>query len=110
MPRTPLLTALFGLMISTGAAAAADGAHPTGAALLPAASPPPDPATVQASLRRSGTELAQLQRDVAAQERRSREAARRLRQQDRRLEQLRRQLQSVQAGAQAGAGVQNPGQ
>lgn len=104
MPRTPLLTALFGLMISTGAAAAVDGAYPSGAA-LPAASQP-DLVTVQASLQSSGTEVAQLQRDVAAQERRSREAAQRLRQQDRQLEQLRRQLQS----ALAGAGVQNPGQ
>jgi septal ring factor EnvC (AmiA/AmiB activator) len=101
MPRTPLLTALFGLMISTGAAAAARGESPPGTV-----TPDRDPAALQQSVQRSSTEVTQLQRDVAAQERRSREADERLREQDGKLEQLRRQLRSMQAGTEA----QNPGQ
>jgi septal ring factor EnvC (AmiA/AmiB activator) len=96
MLRTPLLTALFGLMISTGAAAAARGEF------TPATvTPDRDSALLQQSVQRSSTEVTQLQRDVAAQERRSREADERLREQDRRLEQLRRQLHSVQGGTEA---------
>lgn len=104
MPRTPLLTALFGLVISTGAAGTAHGSSASGSSLPTA--PEPDSAGLQASVEHTSTEVTQLQRDVAVQERRSREAARRLRQQDRQLEQLRRQLQSVQAGA----GAQKPEQ
>ncbi len=100
MPRTPLLTALVGLMISTGAAAAARGESPPATV-----TPDRDPAALQQSVQRRSTEVTQLQRDVAAQERRSREADERLREQDRKLEQLRRQLHSMQAGAEA----QNPG-
>jgi TolA-binding protein len=101
MPRTPLLTALFGLMISTGAAAAARGESPPGTV-----TPDRGPALLQQSVQRSSTEVTQLQRDVAAQERRSREADERLHEQDRKLEQLRRQLRSMQADAR----TQNPGQ
>ena len=92
MLRTPLLTALFGLMISTGAAAVARGESPPGVVM-----PDRDSAALQQSVQRRSTEVTQLQRDVAAQERRSREADQRLREQDRKLERLRRQLQSMQA-------------
>lgn len=96
MLRTPLLTALFGLMISTGAAAATRG-ESTPATVTPDR----DPAVLQQSVKRSSTEVSRLQHDVAAQERRSREANERLREQDRKLEQLRRQLQAMQAGTEA---------
>ncbi len=96
MPRTPLPTVLFGLMISTGAATLAHGESPPGTA-----PPDHDPAALQQSVQRRSTEVAQLQRDVAAQERRSREADARLREQDRKLEQLRRQLRSMQTGKEA---------
>lgn len=101
MLRTPLLTALFGLMISTGAAAAARG-DSTPATVTPDR----DPALLQQSVQHSSTEVSRLQHDVAAQERRSREANERLREQDRKLEQLRRQLQVMQAGT----GAQKQGQ
>ena len=101
MPRTPLLMALFGLMISTGAAAAARGESRPGTV-----TPDRGPALLQQSVQRSSADVTQLQRDVAAQERRSREADERLHEQDRKLEQLRRQLQSMQAGTEA----QNLGQ
>lgn len=101
MLRTPLLTALFGLMISTGAAAAARG-ESTRATVTPDR----DPALLQQSVKRSSTEVSRLQHDVAAQERRSREANQRLREQDRKLEQLRRQLQVMQADT----GVKKQGQ
>lgn len=97
MLRTPLLTALFGLMISTGAAAAAARGESTPATVTPDR----DPALLQQSVKRSSTEVSRLQHDVAAQERRSREANERLREQDRKLEQLRRQLQAMQAGTEA---------
>lgn len=97
MLRTPLLTALFGLMISTGAAAAAARGESTPATVTPDR----DPALLQQSVKRSSTEVSRLQHDVAAQERRSREANERLREQDRKLEQLRRQLQAMQPGTEA---------
>ncbi len=95
MLRTPLLTALFGLMISTGAAAAC------GESTRATVTPDRDPAVLQQSVKRSSTEVSRLQHDVAAQERRSREANERLREQDRKLDQLRRQLQAMQAGTEA---------
>jgi len=106
MPRTLLLIALIGLAMSTGAAAAAPPDAASSGASSPAA-PGRDPVRLEQSVQRRTTEVTQLQRDVAAQERRSHEAAERLREQDRVLEQLRRQLRSTQG---AGEVAQNQGQ
>ncbi|HEX5307432.1 MAG TPA: hypothetical protein VFW82_15235 [Dyella sp.] len=92
--RTPLLTALFGLLISTGAVASVHGEAVPGNATA-------DALPGQASVQRNSIEVSRLEHDVAAQEQRSREASERLREQDRKLEELHRQLESIRAGASA---------
>lgn len=86
-----LLIASTLLLAASGNAMAATHARAPAARAGTAA----DPVQLRQHLKRSAAEVKQLQRDVATQESRSRQADERLREQDRALEQLRRQLQAT---------------
>ncbi|HET6432611.1 hypothetical protein [Dyella sp.] len=89
--RCTFLVALLTVAQAGGAPALAAASRGQDAAATTQA----DPQRIGLHLKRTASEVQQLQQAVAAQESRSRQAQERLREQDRALEQLRQQLQAT---------------